>query len=41
MVLDPFAWVASTLVAAQSIDRDYFGCEIEEKYHEIGKLRLK
>jgi site-specific DNA-methyltransferase (adenine-specific) len=41
MVLDPFAGVASTLVAARSIDRDYFGCEIEEKYYEIGKLRLR
>jgi site-specific DNA-methyltransferase (adenine-specific) len=40
LVLDPFAGVASTLVAAKNLDRNYFGCEIEEKYYEIGRARL-
>jgi site-specific DNA-methyltransferase (adenine-specific) len=40
LILDPFAGVASTLVAAKILDRNYFGCEIEAEYHEIGWRRL-
>ncbi|GHV49883.1 hypothetical protein FACS1894216_01070 [Synergistales bacterium] len=41
IVLDPFAGVASTLVAAKNLERGYFGCEVELKYHEMGVLRLQ
>lgn len=41
LVVDPFGGVASTLVAAKEINRDYWGCEVVEKYHEIGDGRLR
>jgi DNA modification methylase len=40
LVADPFAGVASTLVAAKSIGREFWGCEIDYNYHEIGNRRL-
>lgn len=41
LVADPFAGVASTLVAAKSLERDFWGCELESDYYEIGAERLQ
>lgn len=40
LVLDPFAGVASTLVAATGIGRRAWGCEIDDTYHRAGAERL-
>ena len=40
LVADPFAGVASTLVAAKRLERDFWGCEIKEDYHHVGSERL-
>lgn len=40
LVVDPFAGVASTLVAAKALERAFFGCEIEEGYFNQGTERL-
>jgi len=40
LVVDPFAGVASTLVAAKDLGRAFFGCEINESYFCIGSERL-
>ncbi len=40
LVLDPFGGVASTMVAAKECGRGYWGCELDEKYHAIGRQRL-
>lgn len=40
LVVDPFAGVASTLVAAQALERTFFGCEIDEGYFNQGSERL-
>jgi len=40
LVVDPFGGVASTLVAAKHKNRDYWGCEIEKGFHQIGAERL-
>lgn len=40
LVIDPFAGVASTLIAARGLDRKYWGCEIHEAYHTLGAERL-
>jgi site-specific DNA-methyltransferase (adenine-specific) len=40
MVVDPFAGVASTLVAAAETGRRYWGCELEAAYHVAGMERL-
>jgi site-specific DNA-methyltransferase (adenine-specific) len=40
LVVDPFAGVASTLVAASRLGRDFIGWEIEKQYHGDGMERL-
>lgn len=40
IVVDPFAGVASTLVAAKQTGRAFFGCEINEGYFNAGSDRL-
>lgn len=40
LVLDPFCGSGSTLVAAQSLNRDFLGFEIESDYVNIAKQRL-
>lgn len=40
LILDPFAGVASTGVAAINKGRKFYGVELEEKWHTIGKERL-
>ena len=39
-VLDPFAGSGSTLVAANELERDYVGFEIDEEYYEASQDRL-
>jgi site-specific DNA-methyltransferase (adenine-specific) len=39
-VLDPFCGSGSTLVAAQKVQRDYVGIEIEAQHHATAKTRL-
>jgi len=40
LVADPFAGVASTLVAAKNSGRRFWGCELSDSYHEAGRARL-
>jgi DNA modification methylase len=40
LVADPFAGVASTLVAAKQTNRAYWGCEIDAQYFAEGVRRL-
>jgi ParB/RepB/Spo0J family partition protein len=40
LVIDLFAGCASTLVAAMKSKREFFGVEVDEKYHEEGTARL-
>ncbi len=40
LVADPFGGVASTLVAARSANRKFWGCEVKEEYFNLGKERL-
>ena len=41
VILDPFAGVGSTLVAAKKLERRYIGVEREHKYYKIAEGRLK
>lgn len=41
IVLDPFAWSWSTLVACKKLKRQYIGCEMTEEYIPIIKARLE
>lgn len=40
LVADPFAGVASTLVAAKELKRTYWGCELDHEFFEEGASRL-
>ena len=40
LVVDPFAGIASTLVAAKSCGRSAWGCELDEGYWRVGQERL-
>ncbi len=41
LVADPFAGVASTLVAALRTGRRAWGCEIDHEHHRVGTVRLR
>lgn len=41
MVCDPFAGVASTLLAAKNRGRKYLGIEIDKQWHDVGIQRLQ
>lgn len=41
LVLDPFAGIGSTCIAAKKLHRHYIGFEINEKYAKIAMSRLK
>jgi len=41
IVLDPFCGSGTTLLAARFLGRKFIGIDIEEKYYEIAKERLK
>lgn len=40
IVFDPFMGVGSTGVAANELDRDFIGIEIDKEYYDIAKERL-
>jgi site-specific DNA-methyltransferase (adenine-specific) len=41
LVVDPFCGSGTTLVAAASLGRRYWGCEIDEQYYKVALSRLK
>lgn len=41
VVLDPFAGSATTLAVAKQLNRNYLGCEIDDKMFEIAEMRMK
>jgi site-specific DNA-methyltransferase (adenine-specific) len=40
LVLDPFCGSGTTGVAAQLLDRDFIGCELDEEFVEIARKRI-
>jgi len=40
-VLDPFCGSGTTCIAAKNLNRDYFGIEINPKYVQLAKQRMK
>ena len=40
-VLDPFAGIGATALACQNTSRNFIGAEIDPKYYEIAKERIK
>lgn len=40
LIIDPMAGIASTLIAAMRRERQFWGCEIDERWHSIGCERL-
>ncbi len=40
-IFDPFMGSGSTMIAALKNNRNFIGCEIDEKYYNISKERLK
>ena len=41
LILDPFMGSFTTAIAAESLERRWIGCDISEKYCQIGEERLK
>lgn len=41
LVADPFGGVASTLIAAKRLKREFWGCELSAEYHRLGLERLE
>jgi site-specific DNA-methyltransferase (adenine-specific) len=41
LVIDPFAGSGTTLIAAASMGRRYWGCEIDDYYYEVALSRLR
>lgn len=41
IVLDPFVGSGSTGVAAKQLNRNFIGMELDKKYFEIAKQRIK
>lgn len=41
LVLDPFMGAGSTGVACKNLDREFFGCEVDETYYNIAKGRIE
>jgi len=41
IVFDPFCGSGSTLMAAKMVDRNWIGCELDQKFYEISKKRLE
>ena len=41
LVLEPFAGIGSTCIAAKNINRNYIGIELDEKYYDIAVKRIK
>lgn len=39
-ILDPFAGSGSTLVAAEKLDRNWFGIELEKRWYKTAKFRI-
>ena len=40
IVLDPFMGIGATGVACKQLNRDFIGCEIDEKYFKIAEQRM-
>lgn len=41
LIFDPYLWSGTTAVACEELKRKYIGCEINPKYCEIAKQRIK
>ena len=40
IVFDGFAGVATTMLAAKELERNYIGCELDKEYYDLGLKRL-
>ena len=41
IVLDPFMGIGSTGIACKELDRQFIGIEIDQRYYNIAKERIK